>query len=253
MPHASDAAPAEPASVDASQGCGSRTLNAWTCASQTAPCVRNSRRRGERRWRVRVRSVRRCAPPRHSTVRSSGESRAALPTCRRRACLSDGSASRGGSSLSRAPWGGRRVGGTASPCSCCCDGQHGRRANGSRQTGRDDQKELHGGSAGMEVGSQPGSSRATPHHGSLRWACRLPSRAGRNLQEFVGLAAPSTRSAPSPRDMSSASRTFLPRSPAARASARTRPGALAGRCLGRAIAPLGAAWPRQSLTPQPCR
>ena len=161
--------------------------------------------------------------------------------------------SRGGSSLSRAPSGGRRVRGTASPCCCCCDEQHGRRANGSRQTGRDDQTKLHGGSAGTQVGSQPGSSRATPHHGSLRWACRLPSRAGRNLQEFVGLAAPSTRSAPSPRDMSSASRTFLPRSPAARASARTRPGALAGRCLGRAIAPLGAAWPRQSLTPQPCR
>ena len=107
MPHASDAAPTEAASVDASQGCGSRTLNAWTRASQTAPCARNSRRRGERRWRVRLRSVRRRAPPRHSTVRSSGESRAALPTCRRRACLSDGSASRGGSSLSLAlPRGG---------------------------------------------------------------------------------------------------------------------------------------------------
>ena len=160
----------------------------------------------------------------------------------------------GGSSLSRAPSGGAPCARhTASPCCCCREEQHGRRANGSRQTGRDDQTKLHGGSAGMEVGSQPGSSRATPHHGSLRWACRLPSRAGRNLQEFVGLAAPSTRSAPSPRDMSSASRTFLPRSPAARASARTRPGALAGRCLGRAIAPLGAAWPRQSLTPQPCR
>ena len=156
-------------------------------------------------------------------------------------------------SLSRSLGGAPCARHTASPCCCCCDEQHGRRANCSRQTGRDDQTKLHGGSAGMEVGSQPGSSRATPHHGSLRWACRLPSRAGRNLQEFVGLAAPSTRSAPSPRDMSSASRTFLPRSPAARASARTRPGALAGRCLGRAIAPLGAAWPRQSLTPQPCR
>ena len=163
--------------------------------------------------------------------------------------------SRGGSSLSlsRSLGGGAVCAAQPPCCCCCCDEQHGWRANGSRQTGRDDQAKLHGGSAGMEVGSQPGSSRATPHHGSLRWACRLPSRAGRNLQEFVGLAAPSTRSAPSPRDMSSASRTFLPRSPAARASARTRPGALAGRCLGRAIAPLGAAWPRQSLTPQPCR
>ena len=192
---------------------------------------------------------------RRATPRSAALERAERPYPRADAEHASRTAllSRGGSSLSRAPSGGRRVRGTASPCCCCCDEQHGRRANGSRQTGRDDQAKLHGGSAGMEVGSQPVSSRATPHHGSLRWACRLPSRAGRNLQEFVGLAAPSTRSAPSPRDMSSASRTFLPRSPAARASARTRPGALAGRCLGRAIAPLGAAWPRQSLTPQPCR
>ena len=112
MPHASDAASAEAASVDASQGCGSRTLNAWTRASQTAPCVRNSRRRGERRWRVRLRSVRRRAPPRHSTVRSSGESRAALPTCRRRACLSDGSAIAGAPLSLALPRGGRRVRGT---------------------------------------------------------------------------------------------------------------------------------------------